>query len=95
MKFNCPHCNQALTADPSVAGQIVSCPACDKKFEIPADFAQQDAPEQQAAEASAPGTSPPGAPAAGAAPGRPTQAPKPRVKAKVAAKSRLCLLYTS
>jgi biopolymer transport protein ExbB/TolQ len=76
MKFHCPHCNQALTADMTLAASVVPCPACNKKFEIPAEFAQQDAAEQAAVAAAAPQQA-----AAGAQPG---PVPKVKVKAKMA-----------
>ncbi len=37
VKFNCPHCNQHLEADPTMAGTSGSCPACAKDVVIPAE----------------------------------------------------------
>lgn len=79
MKFDCPHCSQALTGDASLAGQVIHCPACNKKFEIPAEFAQQDAvAEAGPAEPAATSGQAPAPPV----PGRLTQRVAPKVKAK-------------
>jgi hypothetical protein len=32
MKFHCPSCDKMLSADPSVAGTQVSCPACSQEM---------------------------------------------------------------
>ncbi len=96
MKFHCPHCNQGLTGDASLAGQSVCCPACSKKFDIPSDFAQQDAVEAttsaptEAAPTTSegqPSASNAAAPQAAAAP-QPPLIPKVKVKVKATAKSQ-------
>jgi hypothetical protein len=33
---NCPHCQNGITNDPRLAGQVVSCPHCSKQFRMPA-----------------------------------------------------------
>jgi len=35
MKFECPHCHQHLLADPTSAGQVIRCPACNNRLQIP------------------------------------------------------------
>jgi biopolymer transport protein ExbB/TolQ len=34
--FNCPNCKMSLLAEPQMAGQLVKCPGCDTKLQIPA-----------------------------------------------------------
>ncbi len=41
VKFNCPSCNMHLMAEPSMAGQIVTCPGCNTRLEIPAEVASE------------------------------------------------------
>lgn len=36
MKFECPHCSQRLSAEPSAVGQQITCPVCANAFAIPA-----------------------------------------------------------
>ncbi len=34
--FKCPHCQTELEVDSGAAGEIISCPACNREFNIPA-----------------------------------------------------------
>ena len=36
MEITCPHCNQQLEVPADLAGQIVECPACDGRIQLPA-----------------------------------------------------------
>lgn len=36
MNFNCPSCKMSLLAEAQMAGQLVKCPGCDTKLQIPA-----------------------------------------------------------
>ncbi len=44
MKFNCPTCNMALMADPTMAGSVVRCPGCNTKLQIPETVPTSDLP---------------------------------------------------
>ena len=33
--FNCPHCRQNLNGPEEMAGQTITCPVCQKEFQIP------------------------------------------------------------
>lgn len=55
----CPHCKQPLTADVSLAGQIIACPLCTKKVRMPASFpGAQPAPQAPPPPPPMPGFSP-------------------------------------
>ncbi len=89
MRFHCPHCDQSLTGDVSLAGQTVYCPACSKKFEIPSECAQQDIIEETVAAPTetAPGAPEGQAPAEGAAATQASAGPLPRTTPKVKVKA--------
>ena len=36
MNFRCPHCQLEMSAENEHAGQVVSCPGCNGRFQIPA-----------------------------------------------------------
>ncbi len=57
MKFNCPSCDMHLMVEPSMAGQVVKCPGCNTKIQIPADMGaeQQPAPGPKQPRATSPG----------------------------------------
>ncbi len=38
MHFNCPACSMQLMAEPQMSGQIVHCPGCNTKIQVPAFF---------------------------------------------------------
>lgn len=69
VKFHCPSCDMHLMGEPEMAGQVVNCPGCNMKFQIPAV-----APDTEAA----PAANAPRVTARG--PGRlhPTGQPSPR-----------------
>ncbi|MDQ3623849.1 MAG: MotA/TolQ/ExbB proton channel family protein [Verrucomicrobiota bacterium] len=35
MELNCPHCETALNVEPQLAGQVVQCPGCNNRFQVP------------------------------------------------------------
>ena len=35
MEFQCPHCGISMTSEDANAGEVVACPACSQRFEIP------------------------------------------------------------
>ena len=35
MEYDCPHCSNPFTADPSLAGKVVICPHCDGRVQVP------------------------------------------------------------
>ena len=51
MKFNCPSCDMHLMAEAEMAGQVVTCPSCNTKIQIPAEL---PAPEDPPAPVGAP-----------------------------------------
>ncbi len=50
MNFQCPTCSITLQAEPEFAGKAVKCPSCSTRIEIPEDFGQFVAEEQNAAD---------------------------------------------
>ncbi len=36
MRFTCPHCQQHLAGEDSLAGEVIQCPSCDKRMTVPA-----------------------------------------------------------
>jgi hypothetical protein len=36
MNFRCPHCQLEMSAEDEHAGQVVACPGCNGRFQIPA-----------------------------------------------------------
>lgn len=36
MEFQCPHCKISMTTEDEHAGKVVSCPACNGRFQVPA-----------------------------------------------------------
>ena len=45
INFNCPHCQQELTAPEEMAGQSIECPACGKPFDVPGGIIEMPAAE--------------------------------------------------
>ncbi len=71
IKVRCPECEKLLTFEDDEAGEVVSCPKCDKRFRVPAAKARpRSAPEQASA-----GTAKPVKPKA---PATPAKAAKPK-----------------
>ena len=35
LEFNCPKCGQQLAAQPKFFGQLISCPECQERIEVP------------------------------------------------------------
>ena len=42
INFQCPHCQQELTAPDELAGQSLECPACGKEFTVPGGIVEQE-----------------------------------------------------
>lgn len=52
MRFNCPACGQSLSADKSVVGTTVECPACQEPFTVPVPLARLESPRDNCLELS-------------------------------------------
>jgi biopolymer transport protein ExbB/TolQ len=65
MKFECPHCHQHLLGDPAMAGQVVRCPACNNRLQIPANLSPEPPEPSEAPSPAAPGRPAPPRPPAG------------------------------
>lgn len=47
MKFSCPKCQMHLMAEPDLAGQVVNCPGCKTRLQIPAEAVSPPDPESK------------------------------------------------
>lgn len=55
MRFNCPNCQMHLMAEPDMAGEVVSCPGCNTKLQVPAEAADIAPPETNLPRIASPG----------------------------------------
>ncbi len=43
-KFDCPHCDQHLEAPPELMGEIIECPTCNKRIQLPEPAPRKQSP---------------------------------------------------
>jgi hypothetical protein len=51
--FTCPHCNQAVEAEPGETAQTIACPVCGQTFVLPSADGSLDLPEENDRDAAA------------------------------------------